>query len=175
MAGGGFSKMMDPIQCISHFDKTKPKRTDVLRNNLVWIQWGSPNLFGEKDHEGYWQNQCYRSCCSVTQCPTLCHPIDCSTPGFPVFPCLLEFAQMHAHWVKDAIQPSHPLSPLSPALNLSQHQGLFWRVGSSNQVAKVLESLPLREEMQGKWVEVNGYSKSPSSKVKWVGSHTHPT
>ena len=169
MAGGGFSKMMDPIQCISHFDKTKPKRTDGL--NTVRLT----KSFWRKDHEGYWQNQCYRSCCSVTQCPTLCHPIDCSTPGFPVFHCLLEFAQMHAHWVKDAIQPSHPLLPLSPALDLSQHQGLFWRVGSSNQVAKVLESLSLREEMQGKWVEVNGYSESPSSKVKWVGSHKHPT
>ena len=51
-----------------------------------------------------------------------------------------EFAQMHVHWVDDAIQPSHPLSPFSPpALNLSQHQDLFQWVGSSHQVAKVLE------------------------------------
>ena len=58
--------------------------------------------------------------------PTLCDPIDCSTPGFPVLHYLLEFAQTHVHWVGDAIQPSHPLSPSSPpALNLSQHQGLF--------------------------------------------------
>ena len=53
-------------------------------------------------------------------------PMDCSTPGFPVLHYLLEFAQTHVHWVGDAIQPSHPLSPSSPpALNLSQHQGLF--------------------------------------------------
>ena len=50
------------------------------------------------------------------------------------------FAQTHVCWVDDAIQPSHPLSPPSPpALNLSQHQGLFQRVSSLHQVAKVLE------------------------------------
>ena len=64
---------------------------------------------------------------SVTQsCLTLCNPTDCSTPGFPVHHQLLEFTQTHVHWVRDAIQPSHPLlSPSCPALNLSQHQGLF--------------------------------------------------
>ena len=47
---------------------------------------------------------------------TLCDPMDCSTPGFPVLHCLLEFAQAHVHWVSDAIQPSHPLSsPCLPA------------------------------------------------------------
>ena len=52
--------------------------------------------------------------------------MDCSTPGFPVLHYLLEFAQTHVHGAGDAIQPSHPLSPTSPpALNLSQHQGLF--------------------------------------------------
>ena len=58
-------------------------------------------------------------------------------------PChhqLLEFTQTHVHWVGDAIQPSHPLSSPSPlAFNLAQHQGLFRWVGSSHQVAKVLE------------------------------------
>ena len=53
---------------------------------------------------------------------------------------LLEFAQTHIHWVSDAIQPSHPLSPPSPpVLRLSQHQFPFQWVGSSHQVAKVLE------------------------------------
>jgi len=51
--------------------------------------------------------------------------MDCSTPGFPVFYDLPEFAQIHVHSIGDAIQPSHPLLPASPALNLSQHQGLF--------------------------------------------------
>ena len=64
---------------------------------------------------------------SVAQlCLTLCSPMDCSTPGFPVHHQLLELAQTHVHRVGDAIQLSYPLSsPSSPALNLSQHQGLF--------------------------------------------------
>ena len=70
----------------------------------------------------------------------LCDPMDCSTPGLPVHHQLLEFTQTHVHCVSDAIQPSHPLlSPSLPALNLSQHQGLFKWVSSSHQVAKVLE------------------------------------
>ena len=69
----------------------------------------------------------------------LCNPMDCSMPDFPVFHYLLEFAQAHAHWVSDAIQPSHPLSsPSPPALSLSQHQCLFQWVNSLYQVAKVL-------------------------------------
>ena len=64
---------------------------------------------------------------SVTQlCPTLCDPMNCSTPGLPVHHQLPEFTQTHVHRVGDAIQPSHPLtSPSLPALNLSQHQGHF--------------------------------------------------
>ena len=59
-------------------------------------------------------------------CPILCDPMDSSMPGFPVHHQLLELAQTHAHWVGDAIQPSHPLlSPSLPAFNLSQHQGSF--------------------------------------------------
>ena len=74
---------------------------------------------------------CYKSikplCCSVAKsCPTLCDPMDCSMPGFPVFHHLPELAQTHVRLVSDAIQLSHPQSPPShPALNLSQHQGLF--------------------------------------------------
>ena len=56
-------------------------------------------------------------------CPTLCDPMDCSTPGFPVHQQLPECAQTHVHWVADAIQPSHPLlSPSPPAFSSSQHQ-----------------------------------------------------
>ena len=78
---------------------------------------------------------------SVTQsCPTLCDPMDCSTPGFPVHQQLPELTQSPVHQVSDAIQPSHPLlSPSPPTFNLSQHQGLFQGVSSSHQVAKVLE------------------------------------
>ena len=64
----------------------------------------------------------------------------CTTPGLPVHHQLPEFIQTHVHWVDDAIQPSHPLSSaFSPALNLSQHQGLFKWVSSLHQMAKVLE------------------------------------
>ena len=64
---------------------------------------------------------------SVAQsCPTLCDPMDCSTPGLPVPHQLPEFTQTHVHRVGDAIQPSHPLSSPSPStFNLSPHQGLF--------------------------------------------------
>ena len=64
---------------------------------------------------------------SVAQsCLTLCDPLDCSMPGFPVHHQLLELAQTHVHAVNDAIQPSHFLSsPSPPAFNLYQHQGLF--------------------------------------------------
>ena len=73
-------------------------------------------------------------------CPTLCDPMNLSTPGLPVHHQLPGFTQTHVQWVSDAIQPSHPLSsPSPPALNLSQHQGLFKWVSSSHQVAKILE------------------------------------
>ena len=83
---------------------------------------------------------------SFTQlCPTLCDPMNHSTPGLPVHHQLPEFTQNHVHWVGDAIQPSHPLSsPAPPALNLSQHQGLLKWVSPSHQVAKVLEFQYLR-------------------------------
>ena len=78
---------------------------------------------------------------SVAQsCPTLCDPMNHSTPGLPVHHQLLEFTQTHVHQIHDAIQPSHLLSSPSPsALNSSQHQSLFQWVNSSHEVAKVLE------------------------------------
>ena len=76
---------------------------------------------------------------SVAQlCPTLCDPMNTSTPGVPVHRHLPEFTQTHVHRVGDAIQPSHPLpSPSPPAPNPSQHQGQC--INSSHEVAKVLE------------------------------------
>ena len=81
---------------------------------------------------------CY--CCSVVQsCPTLCDSMDCSTPDLPVLYHLPELAQTHVHWVRDTIQPSHPLS--SPLLLPSIFPGI--RVFSNelmlHMVAKVLE------------------------------------
>ena len=74
---------------------------------------------------------------SVAQsCLTLCDPMNPSTPGLPVHHQPPESTQTHVHYsMDDAIQPSHPLSsPSPPALNLSQHQGLFKWVSSSHQV-----------------------------------------
>ena len=78
---------------------------------------------------------------SVTQsCPTLCDPMNCSTPGLPVHHKLPDFTQTHVHRVSDVIQPSHPLSSPSPlAPNPSQHQSLVQGVNSSHEVAEVLE------------------------------------
>ena len=93
-----------------------------IRNKIAWL-WGM-HLFH------------FNCSCAVTKlCPTLCNPIDCSTV-FPVLHYFLELAQTHVHWVSDAIQPSHPLSPPSLVLNVSQHQGLFQWVVSLHQVAK---------------------------------------
>ena len=82
-------------------------------------------------------------------CPTLWDPMNRSTPGLPVHHQLLEFTQIHVHWVSDAIQPSHPLSSLSPpALKSSQHQGLSQWVRCSHEVAKVLEFQPHHQSFQ---------------------------
>ena len=78
---------------------------------------------------------------SVTQsCPTLCDPMDCSTPGFTVHHQLPELTLTHVHWVGNAIQTFHPLSyPSPPTFNLSQQQGLFKWVSSSHQVCQSIE------------------------------------
>ena len=82
------------------------------------------------DEENRWEIGC---CLVALSCPTLFDPVDCSTPGFPVLHYLLKCAQTHISRISDVIQPSHPLSPPSSALNLSQHQGLYQWVSSSHQ------------------------------------------
>ena len=85
--------------------------------------------------------------------------MDCSMPGFPVLYYLPEFAQTHVHRVGDVIQPSHPLSPPSPAFNLSQHQDVFQWVSSSHQVVKVLELQLQHQSFQ--WIQFSSV-QSPS-------------
>ena len=88
---------------------------------------------------GTWTHVTGTQFSSVAQ-SCLCNPMDCNTPGLPAHHQLPEFTQTHVHWIRDAIQPSHPLSsPSPPAFSLSQHQDLFRWVSSSHQVAKVLE------------------------------------
>ena len=101
---------------------------------------------------------------SVAQsCPTLCNPMNHSTPGLPVHHQLPEFTQTHIHRVSDAIQPSHPLSsPSPPTPNLSQHQSfpmsqLFSWGGQSTGVSALASFLP--KKSQG-W--------SPSEWTGWI-------
>ena len=87
-------------------------------------------------------------------CPTLCDPMNRSTPGLPVHHHLPEFTQIHVHRVSDAIQPSHPLlSPSPPAPNPSQHQTfpmgqLFTRGGQSTGVSALASVLPKNTQEQ---------------------------
>ena len=94
---------------------------------------------------------------SVAQsCPTLCDPMNHSMPGLPVHHQLPESTQTHVHWVGDAIQPSLPLlSPSPPALNLSQHQGLFQWVSSSHQVAKVYSYIQIFLDLWWSYILIN--------------------
>ena len=120
------------------------------------------------------------TCYSVTQSyQTLCDPMDCSTPGFSVLHHLPEFAQTHVHWVNDAIQPSRPLlTPSSPALNLSQHQGFFpmsWLFASGSQSIGTSSVLPMN--IHGSFplglsglisLLSKGLSKVSSSTIVWM-------
>ena len=88
--------------------------------------------------------------CSLTKsCLTLCNPMDCSTPGFPVHHQLLEFIQTHVHWVSDAIQPSHPVIPFSSrlqsflALGSLQMSQFFPSGGQSIGVSALTSVLPM--------------------------------
>ena len=101
-------------------------------NFSLWFQCSVPQVIVEWTFHSSVQ--------LLSQFPTLCDPMDYSTPGLPVHHQLLRFTQNHVHWVSDDIQPSHPLlAPSPPAFNLSQHQGLFQWVSSSHYVATVLE------------------------------------
>ena len=95
---------------------------------------------------------------SVQLYPTLCDPMDCSTPGLLVHHQLPEFTHIHIHWVGDAIQPSHPLESPSPAFNLSQHQGLFKWVSSSHQYYSFSFSISPSNE----------YSRLVSFRIDWL-------
>ena len=98
---------------------------------------------------------------SVAQsCPTLCDPMNCSTPGLPVHHQLPEFTQTYVHRVSDAIQPSHPRSPPSPPLPASESfpmSQLFTWGGQSTGVSALVSFLP--KKSQG-W--------SPSEWTGWI-------
>ena len=84
------------------------------------------SCLGNPRDRGTWQTTVHQFSSVAQSCPTLCDPMNRSTPALPVHHHLLEFTQTHVHRVSDAIQPSHPRSSLSPtAPNPSQHQSLF--------------------------------------------------
>ena len=130
------SLMMETISCSLFCDylSASIKLSSTVLN--TWQVFGSLKDIMLPSFSGY----CFCCCTIVKSCPTLWDHIDCRKPGFPVSHHLPEFAQVHVHWISDAIQPSYPLLPTSPsAFNLSQHQGRFQWVSSSIQVVKVLE------------------------------------
>ena len=145
----------------------------IIKFRIWW--WGNQHSLSswtQCDHKGPSRREARGSELEKVKCDaqfssvaqlylTLCDPMDCSTPGFPVhqFP---ELAQTHVHCVGDAIQPSHPLSsPSPPTVNLSQHQGLFKWVSSSHQVAKVLEFQLQHQSFQ--WI-----FRTISFKMDWL-------
>ena len=117
--------------------KETPDSWDLfLLQILIQKFWDGSRVLIFKVKISLGQFKSTHGCCSVTKlCPALCDSMNCSLPRFPVFHHLPEFAQTHDHWVSNIIQPAHPMSPPSPpALNLSQHQGLFQWVGFLHQV-----------------------------------------
>ena len=120
-------------QMLAHFSKCNRKESTSPK--LYRVPSTTPQLLSEFTPVTSVQLS------SVAQsCPTLCDPMNRSTPGLPVHHQLPEFPQTHVRRVGDAIQPSHPLlSPSPPAPNPSQHQGLFQWVNCSHEVAKALE------------------------------------
>ena len=102
-----------------------------------WAGHSSERTVGQRRHYWGWAYSCRGPDAGCCYC--FCDSMHCSMPGFLLLHYLPEFCQTHIQWVGDAIQPSHPLLlPSPPAHNLSQHQSLFQKVGSSHQVAKVL-------------------------------------
>ena len=164
--GGGEKTKPYSMVCLASLVSQMIKNLPAVQGTWVnpWIgkipwrrEWQPTSVFlpekslGQRSLAGYspqrsqgvghnWGAKCTHTFSSVTQsCLILCDPVDCSTPGLPVHHQLLEFTQTPVHHVGDAIQPSHPLSSLSPTFSLSQHQGLYQWDSSSHQVARVLE------------------------------------
>ena len=117
-------------------ERTYPDKDvySVMKEMSIMCFFWNPRVYGNAGRNGLQLSLVAQSC------PTLCNPMDCSTPGLPVHHQLSELAQTHVHQVSDAIQLYDPLSsPSPPAFNLYQYKGLFQWVSSLHQVAKVLE------------------------------------
>ena len=118
---------------------------------------------------------CCCGCCSIAQlCPTLCDPMDCSMPGFPVLHHLPELTQTHVHWISDAIQPSDPLLSPSPAFNLSQHQSFLmsWLFASGGQSIGASASASVLPMNIQDWFPLTDYISLQSKGLSRVFSST---
>ena len=143
------------VQLLSHVWQEARLCLDFAQTHVHWVGIVSLQCCVRVYCSAKWISYMYIYISSVQfssvaqSCPTLCNPMNHSTPGLPVHPQLPEFTQTRVHQVGDAIQPSHPLlSPSPPAPNPSQHQGLFQWVNSSHEVAKVLEFQPQHQSFQ---------------------------
>ena len=129
----------------------------AVQEATVWTRYGRMDWFQiEKGVQGCISSPCLsnfyeESVSSVAlSCPTLCDPVDCSTPGLPVHHQLPEFTQTHVQRLGDAIQRSHPLSsPSPPAPNPSQHKGLFQWVNSHSKYRSFSFSISPSNEHPG--------------------------
>ena len=100
------------------------KQVSGWLQTMGWVLcWVSPGLWAIRG--GFLMDRSVQFSSVVQSCLTLCDPMDCSTPDFPIHHQLLELAQTRVHRVSDAIQPSHPLSSSSSACNFSQYQDLL--------------------------------------------------
>ena len=135
------------VYSVDSTNRTLRSFTDLIVWFLIWLSVNSR----WKDLGVKMLDLPILCCCfSVTKlCPTLCNSMDCSMPGSSALHYLLEFAPIHVCWVCDAVQPSHPLSPLSPpALNLAQPQSfpvswLFASGGQSIGASALVSVLPM--------------------------------
>ena len=143
--------------------------TGTLSHRLGTLQGGETTSIAKSDWPLEWgpKEASVQFSSVVQSCLTLCDPMNHSMPALPVHHQLPESTQTHIHQVDDAIQPSHPLSSCSPpALNLSQHQGLFQWVSSLHQVAKVLEFQPQHQSFQ--WRTKEAWPGTDTCLQKWL-------
>ena len=141
-AAAGIPEQGGPISfnnLLRYYSRTR--KCSILRCTVQWVLY-----FTElsKDHHypiiQYFHHHPIIVVVWSPSCAWLCDPMDGSTPDLPVPHHLPEFAQVHAHYISNAVQPSHPLMPSSPsALNLPQHQEFFQWVVCPHQMTKILE------------------------------------
>ena len=170
-----FQSKMEELDTHSFPPARAPKKQLAVEQPLIGGCWNPP----KKDSPCPKQQQDGRKGAiqfsSVAQlCSTLCSSMNHSTSGLPIHHHLLESIQTHVHWVGDAIQPAHPLSsPSSPALNLSQHQGLLKWVSSSHQVAKAAStSVPTMNTQDWSALGWTGWISLQSKGLSRVFSNT---